>query len=100
MHLTYYQHDTTFVTNLKHDPKTMWLYAKNMDKEKISMDMLIQTSKDNKKPIARLDYDFETNWISRSSHQEPTACINHFDTRTYNSHTDICVWVLEWQYRM
>jgi hypothetical protein len=69
----------------------MWLYAKNMDKNKTNMDMLIQTSKDNKKPVARLDCQFETNRISRSSHQEPTACINHFDTRTYDSHTDICV---------
>ena len=54
-------------------------------------DMLIQTSKKNKVPVARLDCHFETNRISRSSHQEPTACINHFDARTYNSHTDICV---------
>jgi hypothetical protein len=69
----------------------MWLYAKNMDKDKTNMDMLIQTSKKNKVPVARLDCHFETNWISRSSHQEPTACINHFDARTYNSHTDICV---------
>ncbi len=69
----------------------MWLYAKNIDKDKTNMDMLIQTSKDNKKPVARFDCHFETNWVSRSSHQEPTACINHFDTRIYNSHMDICV---------
>jgi hypothetical protein len=55
------------------------------------MDILIQTSKMNKVPVARLDCHSETNWISRSSHQEPTACINHVDARTYNSHTDICV---------
>ncbi len=91
MHLAYYKHDTTFMTNLKHDPKTIWLYAKNMDKDKTNMDMLIQTSKKNKVHVARLDCHFETNWISRSSHQEPTACINHFDARTYNSHPDICV---------
>ncbi len=28
LHLAYYKHDTTFMTNLKQDPKTMWLYAK------------------------------------------------------------------------
>ncbi len=48
LHLAYYKHDTTFMTNLKYDPKTMWLYTKNMDKDKTNMDMLIQTSK--KKP--------------------------------------------------
>jgi hypothetical protein len=79
------------MTNLKHNPKTMWLYAKNMDKDKTNMDMLIQTSKKNKVPVARLDCHFETNRISRSSHQEPTACMNHFDARTYDSHTDMCV---------
>jgi hypothetical protein len=26
LHLAHYKHDTTFMTNLKHDPKTMWLY--------------------------------------------------------------------------
>ena len=79
------------MTNLKNDQKAMWLYAKNMDKDKTNMDMLIQTSKENKMPVARLDCHFETNQISISSQQEPTACINHFDARTYNSHTYICV---------
>jgi hypothetical protein len=64
---------------------------KNMDKDKTNMDMLIQIPTKNKVPVARLDCHFETNQISRSSPQEPTACINHFDARTYNSHTDICV---------
>ncbi len=40
-HLAYYKPNTTFMTNLKHDPKTMWLHAKNMDKDKTNMDMLI-----------------------------------------------------------
>jgi hypothetical protein len=66
------------MTNLKHEPKTMRLYAKNMDKDKTNMDMLIQTSKNNKVSVARLDCHFETNQIARSSHQEPTACINPF----------------------
>jgi hypothetical protein len=48
LHLAYYEHNTTIMTYLKHDPKTMWLYAKNMDKDKTNMDMLFQTSKMNK----------------------------------------------------
>jgi hypothetical protein len=31
LHLAYYKHDTTFMTKLKQDQKTMWIYAKNMD---------------------------------------------------------------------
>jgi hypothetical protein len=34
LHLAIYKHDTTFMTNLKHDQNPMWLYAKNMDKDK------------------------------------------------------------------
>jgi hypothetical protein len=49
----------------------------------------IHTSKNNKVPVARLDYCFETNWLS--GQQEQTACKNHFDARSYDSHTDICV---------
>jgi hypothetical protein len=56
----------------------MWLYAEIMDKDKTNMDMLIQTSNE-KMPVARFDCHFKTNWISRSSQQERTACINHFD---------------------
>ncbi len=79
------------MTNLKQDPKTMWLYAKNMDKDKANMDMLIQTSKMNKEPVARISCHYETNWAPRSDHQQPTVWESHFDKRTYNKNTDICV---------
>jgi hypothetical protein len=52
LHLIYYKQDNTFMTNLKHDPKTMWLYAKNDNKDKTNLDMLKQTSKKNKVPVA------------------------------------------------
>ena len=58
LHLAYYEHDTAFMTNLKQDPKTMWLYAKNADKDKTNMDMLIHTSKNKNVPVARLDCHF------------------------------------------
>ncbi len=77
------------MTNLKQDQKTMWKYAKNTDKDKTNMDMLIHTSKNNKVPVARLDCCFGTNW--QPGQQEQTACINHFDARSYDSHTDVCV---------
>jgi hypothetical protein len=54
LHLIYNEQDNTFMTNLKHNPKTMWLYARNEDKDKTNLDMLIQTSKKNKVPVATL----------------------------------------------
>ncbi len=54
LHLIFYEQDNTFMTNLKHDPKTMWLYARNKDKDKTNLDMLIKTSKINKIPVAKL----------------------------------------------
>jgi hypothetical protein len=68
----------------------MWIYAKNTDKEdKTNMDMIIHTSKNNNVPVARLDCCFGTNW--QSGQQKHTACTNHFDARSYDSHTDVCV---------
>jgi hypothetical protein len=53
------------------------------------MNMLIHTSKNNKVPVARLDCCFGTN--RQSGQQEQTACKNHFNARSYDSHTDICI---------
>ncbi len=76
--ITDYKHNKTFMTNLKHDPKTIWLYAKNMDKDKTNMDMLIQTSKMNKVPVARNSCHYETNRAPRSDHQQQTVWESHF----------------------
>jgi hypothetical protein len=54
LHLFFFGQDNIFMTNLKHDPKTMWLYARNEDKDKTNLDMLIQTSKINKVLVATL----------------------------------------------
>ena len=91
LHLVYYEHDKEFMTNLKHNSKTMWLYAKNADKDKTNMDMLIQTSRVNNVPVARLDCHYETNCVPKSDHQQPTVCMSHFDIRSYDRTTDICV---------
>ncbi len=61
LHLSYYEGNSSFMNDLKHDPKTMWLYAKNEDKYKTNVDMLIQTSKTNKVPVARLFCHYKTN---------------------------------------
>jgi hypothetical protein len=69
----------------------MWLYAKNMDKDKTDMEMLIQTSKMNKVPVARMSCHYETNRAPRSDHQQPTVWESHFDERTHDKNTDTCI---------
>ena len=89
LHLAYYEHDTAFMTNLKQDQKTMWLYAKNADKDKTNMDKLIHTSKNKNVHVARLDCHSESN--QQSGQQERSARKNHFYARSYDPHTDICI---------
>ncbi len=71
LHLIYYEQDNTFMTNLKHDPKTMWLYARNEDKDKTNLDMIIQRSKLNKVPVATLRCHYETNRAPTTDHNQP-----------------------------
>jgi hypothetical protein len=42
------------MTNLKQEQNTMWIYAKNTDKDKTNMDMSIHTSKNNNVPEATI----------------------------------------------
>jgi hypothetical protein len=79
LHLAYYKHDKTFITNLKHNPKTMLLYAKNMDQDKTNMDILIQTSKMNNVLVAKISYQYETNRAPISYCQQLTIWESHFD---------------------
>ena len=91
LHLTYYEQDETFMTNLKQNCKTMWLYARNEDKDNTNLDMLIQTSKNNKMPVARLACHYETNRTPTAEHQQPTVWVSHFDKRAFDTETNICV---------
>ncbi len=75
----------------------MWIYAKNMDKDKTNMDMSIHTSKNNKVPIARLDYCFGTNRQSASRNEQLVIIILMQDPMI---HTLIYALVLELPYQM
>ena len=91
LHLTYYEQDETFMADLKQNPKSMWLYARNKDKDSTNLDMLIQTSKTNKVPVARLACHYETNRAPTAEHQQPTVWVSHFDKRAFDAETNICV---------
>ena len=39
-------------------------------------------------PVARLDCHYETNRAPNSDHQQPTVCMSHFDSRSYDKTTE------------
>jgi len=88
LHLIYY--DEEFKSKLENDDKTMWLFAKNADKDLKNQEMLIHTSKHKNNPIARLDCTYDTKRLTNDK-QESGACMSHFDHAKYIKHTDICV---------
>lgn len=89
LHLIYYDED--FKRKLEKDEKTMWLFAKNADKDLKNQEMLIQTSKNKNNPIARLDCSYDTKRLSQEKQGSSYACMSHFDMAKYIKHTDICV---------
>ena len=86
LHLIYYDED--FKSKLEKDEKTMWLFAKNADKDLKNQEMLIHTSKHKNNPIARLDCNYDTKRLTQEK-QGSYACMSHFDMAKYIKHTDI-----------
>ncbi len=88
LHLSKY--DEVFMDYLATNNKIMWLFATNAAKELKNEEMLINTSKHNNVPIARLDCTYETKRLTNESDQS-CACMSHFDHKKYLKDTDICV---------
>ncbi len=64
LHIGVYESDITFMDYLKNNKKTMWLYARNAEKELKNQEMIIHTSKITSKPVARLDCTYDTKRLS------------------------------------
>jgi len=91
LHLHHYDdHDKDFVTSIETHPKTMWLFTKNEDKDDKNVQKLIETSKTNNVPVARLDSFLGTN-KQQGSLEKRCAIKSHFERDSYVTHTDICV---------
>ena len=67
----------------------MWLFSNNADVKKKNVDKLVQLSKANTVPVARLDCWYETNKLQNG--KERHAVRSHFDTNSYKSRTDLCI---------
>ena len=67
----------------------MWLFSNNADVRKKNVDKLVETSKSEKVPVARLNCWYDTN--KTQSGKEKHAYLSHFDSSCYKSQTDLCV---------
>ena len=78
LHLIYYDED--FKSYLENNNKTMWLFARNADKDSKNQEMLIHTTKHINNPIARLDCTYDTKRLTKEKQQScACACLSHFN---------------------
>lgn len=89
LHLTYHETDKDFMNKIKNDPKTMWLFTTNEEKDKKNVEKLVQVSKENEVPVARLNCWWGTNKLQNGT--ERHACKSHFDRKRVVERTNICV---------
>jgi hypothetical protein len=89
LHLIYYDEDFK-ESYLENNNKTMWLFAKNADKDLKNQEMLIHTSKHKNNPISRLDCTYDTKRLTKEK-QQSCACLSHFNMAKLLKHTDTCV---------
>jgi hypothetical protein len=92
LHISLYESDIAYMDYLKNNKKTMWLYARNAEKELKNQEMLIHTSKKNSRPVARLDCTYDTKRLSRD--KERMVCYSHFDPNSYDQHTNTQTYAL------
>ena len=89
LHHTFYRNDKKFKERIENHKKTMWLYSKRKQVADKNRDKLIETSKRDKVPVARLDCSYDTN--KTQSGKERHAIRSHFDQNSFIHHTDLCV---------
>jgi len=79
----------TVMSEIIHHPKTMFLYACNVDKERKNIEMLVAKSKQTGNPVARLKAQWGTN--KQQGGRLPSANKSHFYNMKITHDTDICV---------
>jgi predicted nucleic-acid-binding protein/DNA replication protein DnaC len=89
LHHVFYRNNADFKENIENHKKTMWLFSNNADVRKKNVDKLVETSKTNKVPVARLNCWYDTN--KTQSGKERRAYLSHFDSSCYKTQTDLCV---------
>jgi len=89
LHHTYYKHDETFKKEIENHDKTMWLYTKNIQVSDKNRDKLVETSKKNNVPVARLNCCYDTNKLQNISDRVPVR--SHFEHNGFVHKNDFCI---------
>ena len=89
LHSSYWELDAQFKKNIEHHDKTMWLYCRRQDVSDKNRDKLIETSRKDEVPVARLNCWYDTNKLQNKIKRR--AVRSHFDMNSFVQHTDFCV---------
>ncbi len=89
LHHVFYKADKEFKDKIENHKRTMWLFSNNNEVRKKNMDKLVETSKTNKLPVARLNCWYNTN--KKQRRKERCSYTSHFDSKCYKSQTELCI---------
>jgi len=89
LHLFYHDGDDEWKQMIENHPKTMWLYARNEEKDNKNIERLVKLSRERKVPVARL----ECQWISNRVQYKGPSRVNksNFSSLNIPPSTDLCV---------
>lgn len=89
LHHHFYRLDAKFKDKIENHKKTMWLFSKVQQVQNKNRDMLVETSKKNQVPVAKLDCWYDT--FKTQNGKERHAIMSHFDSKSYIHHTALCI---------
>ncbi len=90
LHTVFHRNNSTFKQEVEGHDRTMFLFSNNIDVRKKNVDKLVETSKSNKVPVARLDCWYDTN-KQQNVAKERRIFQSHFDATCYKRQTDLCI---------
>ena len=89
LHRVFYRADKEFKQKKENHKRTMWLFSNNNDVKRKNVDKLVEVSRNNSLPVARLKCWYDTN--KTQDGKERNVYKSHFDINGYKSETDLCV---------
>ena len=89
LHHVFYRADKEFKQKIENHKKTMWLFSNNNDVRRKNVDKLVEVSKNNNLPVARLKCWYDTK--KTQGGKERNVYKSHFDINGYKRKTDLCV---------
>lgn len=90
LHTVFHRNNSAFKKDVEDADHTMFLFSNNIEVRKKNVDKLVETSKSNKVPVARLDCWYDTN-KQQNVTKERRIFQSHFDPNCYKRQTDLCI---------